>query len=125
MVRMTLLALALGSAALNAHGADKWTDDNTALEIGYNVAAFIDMRTTMDIKNHDHIVEAAPVARALLGRNPEPLPTAAYFVGTSVLHYMVSRALPRGYREAWQAVTLTVEGGYAVNNMKLGLSWSF
>jgi len=104
--------------------ADKWTPENTALEIGYNLFALIDMRTTMDIRNHDNIEERGP-AGLVLGRNPEPLPTVAYFVGTSVLHYGVSRALPRYWREGWQVVTIGVEGGYALNNVRLGLKWTW
>jgi hypothetical protein len=102
--------------------ADGWKEHNTVLEVGYVVASSVDMLTTLDIKNHDDIVEAGP-AGYVLGRNPETLPTVAYFAGTTALHYVVSRALPSGYREAWQAVTLTVEGGYAYRNLRLGLGW--
>jgi len=105
--------------------AERWTASNTAMEVGYNVAAFIDMRTTMDIREHSDIEEVGPIASAVLGRNPEPLPTAAYFLTTSALHYGVSRSLPPGWREGWQMVTIGVEAGYALNNVRLGLKWAW
>jgi hypothetical protein len=118
------LAAVMAACMADAPAAGGWTDENTALEVGYAVAATFDMLTTLDIKNHDDIEESGP-AKIFLGRNPETLPTVGYFVGTTVLHYAVSRALPRGYREAWQGLTLVIEGGYAANNIRLGLSWSF
>lgn len=110
--------------SINKAEAAEWNDYNTAMEVGYVIASVIDMRTTMDIRNHDNIEERGP-AGYVLGRNPEPLPTVAYFAATTAAHYAISRALPSGYREVWQAVTLTVEGGYAVNNMRLGLKWTW
>ena len=125
-LRAAGLAVLLGTGVCldDCHAADKWTDDNTAMEVGYVVASTLDMFTTMDIKNHDDIEEVGP-AKMFLGKNPEALPTVGYFVGTTVLHYVIARNLPRYYREAFQGVSLVVEGGYAFNNMKLGLKWHF
>lgn len=104
--------------------ASDWKEHNTAMEVGYVIASVLDMNTTMDIRNHDNIEEVGP-AKVFLGANPEPLPTMVYFAATTAAHYAISRALPPGYREVWQGVTLTVESGMAFNNMKLGLSWRF
>lgn len=120
------VAVILGTGVVidDAHAAGGWKDHNTALEAGYQVALALDMFTTMDIKRHDDIEEVGP-ARHFLGSNPEKAETAVYFAASGLLHYAVSRALPRGYREGFQAVSLVVEGGYAVHNIRLGLKWTW
>lgn len=125
-LRAAGVAVILGTGVVldDAHAAGGWQDHNTALEVGYQVANVLDMFTTMDIKNHDNITEQGP-AKRFLGENPERLETAVYFAASGALHYAISRALPPGYREGWQAVSLVIEGGYAVNNMKLGLKWTW
>lgn len=125
MVIIIICVAVLSTMAMVAPAnAAEWDDHNTAMEVGYVIASVLDMNTTMDIRNHDNIEEVGP-AKLFLGANPEPLPTVVYFAATTAAHYAISRALPSGYREVWQAVTLTVEGGYAYNNMRLGLKWSF
>lgn len=120
-VLVTIIIALLPSCA---RADNSWTYENTAMEIGYNALALIDMRTTMDIRKHDNIEEVGP-ARVVLGRNPEVLPTVAYFAATSVAHYAISRTLPRGWREGWQVVTIGVEGSFALNNVRLGLNWTW
>lgn len=127
---VTLIATLIAYVAVcfvairDAEAGDRWTDTNTALELGYLAVAFVDMRTTMDIRNHPDIIEVGP-ARHFLGKNPEPLPTVAYFAAGAAAHYAISRALPRGWRETWQVVSIGFEGGYAVHNVRMGLKWGF
>lgn len=130
MERRTVITLVLYFAVfvaiiyaevLKTASADDWRPGDTRREIAYNVFAAVDMMQTMDIRNHDNIEEAVPFTRAILGRNPEPAQTAAYFVATSALHYGISRALPHGWREGWQAVTIIIEGSVVANNYVVGL----
>ena len=116
LVTLVLYVIVIGQAV-----ADDWRTEDTRREIAYNVLAGVDMMQTMDIRNHDNIEEAVPFTRAILGRNPEPVPTVAYFLATSALHYGVSRALPHGWREGWQSVTIIVEGSVVANNYVVGL----
>lgn len=105
--------------------ASDWTTADTQRELAYVAISVIDMGQTMDIRNHDDIEEGVPFTRAILGRNPEPLPTAAYFAATTALHYGISRALPRGWREGWQSVTIVVNGAVVANNWAIGLRWGY
>jgi len=108
----------------NVEAAD-WTKLNTGMEVAYVAVAVADAFTTADIRHHDNLEEVQPVARALLGRNPEPVPTALYFAGTMAIHYGISRVLPRGAREVWQATTIVVNGSIVANNYQLGLRFGF
>lgn len=126
--RGTLLVLivALCLAMLSGRcSADEWTKYNTRLEMGYVALALADAMQTNDIQNHDDIEEANPVARALIGNNPSTAGTAAYFGGAIVGHYVISRVLPKGWREAWQTGTVIVQGGVVANNWAIGLKVGF
>jgi len=123
-IRAAGLAVLLGSGVVDCHAADKWTEENTAMELGYQVANALDMFTTMDIRNHENIREVGPAGK-FLGENPKPLETVVYFAASGALHYTVSRVLPRYYREAFQGASLVIEGSYAAHNMALGLKWHF
>lgn len=109
----------------NADASDDWTKNNTRLELGYVTLAVADMMQTMDIQNHDNIQEANPVARALIGANPGTPETMAYFTGAIIGHYVVSKALPKGWREAWQTGTILVQGSVVANNWAIGLKIGF
>lgn len=98
-----------------------WTSADSKRELASGALMFVDMMQTMDIKNHDDIEEANPLARSLLGSNPEPLQTGAYFAAAAGIHYGISRALPRGWREAWQYGTIVVQGSVVANNWAIGL----
>lgn len=122
------LAFILGAALM--HGGechafdlvpDDWTKTNTKMELGYVAIATVDMFQTMDIKNHDDIHEANPIVRSVLGDNPERGQTAAYFAGAMAGHFLISRALPKGWREVFQTGTVIVQTGVVANNWALGL----
>lgn len=105
--------------------ADDWTATNTALELGFAGLVVADYFQTVDIKNHDDIHEANPVARVLIGENPEPLQTAGYMAASVGIHWAISRALPKGWREAWQTGTVIVQAGVVGSNYHMGLGFQF
>jgi len=119
-----LLALLIFGAS-DVFAGGKWTRTNTALELSYIAVALADAASTADIRNHSDIVEAQPIARAIMGANPEPAAVAGYFTGAIVGHYLISRALPAKYRHFWQAGTVAVQAAFVANNAALGLSFSF
>ena len=116
------LTLFVGS---HAKAADDWTKADTARQWVYTGVALADALTTADIRNHDDIEEATPLARWALGKNPEPLPTAVYFAASAGLNYAIARALPRKYRAAWQTSTIALNGYVVGRNIGLGLRVGF
>jgi hypothetical protein len=102
-----------------------WSGGDTRREAIYFGIAVADAITTSDIRNHTDIEEVNPVARAILGKNPDPLETAVYFIGTSALHYAISNNLTPRYRRIWQRTTIVVGGLVVTNNVRIGLSLGF
>ena len=109
-----LIALAAPAAA-----ADPWTARNTVLEATYAVAHAADWRQTLDIG------AAGRETNPILGPRPHPNAVHAYFASTLVAHALVSWALPRGWREGWQATWIMVEAGYVAHNVSLGWRLQF
>jgi hypothetical protein len=123
MKRLALAAALL--ACMPAGAADRWSPRDIALEAAYQAVNLVDAATTADIRNHDDVQEAGPLASAVLGSQPDPLETAAYFAVLGAAHAAVTHALPSRYRPWWQAVTITTSAAYAGNNLSLGLRWGF
>lgn len=103
------------------YAADRWTKTDTRYEIAYAIVAAFDASQTADIRNHDNIEEGVPWTKAILGKNPEPLPTAAYFGAAVALHAGISYMLPKDWRRGWQTTTLIVNSAVVANNWALGL----
>lgn len=118
-----LSLMCIGTVWKAAH-AD-WRPADTHWEMGYVAIAVADAFTTADIRNHPDIEEVAPGTRQVLGRNPEPVPTAAFFAAEMGLHYLVSKALPPTARRIWQVTTVSVQGAVVANNIRIGLRFGF
>ena len=118
-------AMGLMLLADDARAADSWTKKNTAMEAAFVGLVVADYFQTIDIKNHDDIREVNPVARVIIGHNPEPLQTAGYMAASVGIHWAISRTLPKGWREAWQAGTVVVQAGVVGSNYHLGLGVQF
>ncbi len=103
--------------------ADDTVDRSTpALEWAYQGAAVADMLTTLDIKNHPTLMETNP----LLGEHPSNGKVFAYFAGTGVLHWAITRELVNGNMQrplinTWEALTIGLEVGCAAHNYSIGL----
>lgn len=110
--------LALAAAA--ADDRSRWTALDTAGELAFAVAVAVDCsQTRWALENGRR--EMNP----LLGARPSPGHLAAACVGAVVGHALVSRALPRPYRRAWQAVTLAGELGAVGWNFSVGARLAF
>lgn len=94
---------------------DEWTRDDTAWEVIYATTALTDAWMSTKIKDHPNIIENGPIARPLLGLNPEPAEMYVYMGTVIVSHYLISRMLPEGWRRFWQ-VGGTIRHGLAINH---------
>jgi len=125
---LTVLLLILWAGSAEAELSlvpDNWRPEDTRRQIAYTTIAIIDAGQTADIQRNDGIHEAVPAANAILGDQPSPGETAAYFAGAAVLNYAVSAMLPPKARTWWQWSTITVNGAIVANNYQLGLRWGF
>ena len=125
---LTLFVTLVFAGAVNAElklVPDNWSEDDTKRQVIQTVIYVLDAGTTADIKNHDDIEEEGPLARRVLGRQPEQRETALYFAGLSVANYAISAALPPNARKWWQRAGITVGGAVVGNNYRIGLRWGF
>ena len=94
---------------------DPWTTGDTVLE-GIAIATMIaDAHMTTQIQYHPNLEEIGRLPRHFLGANPETDETWLYFATWGVTHYLISRALPKGWRSAWQWYTI-IETTASINN---------
>lgn len=81
-----------------------------------------DWGQTLDIADHpERFYERNPV----LGRHPSRGEVNRWFLGTALLHPVVSYVLPKPYREVWQYVTIGVEVGCVGSNARIGVGFGF
>lgn len=106
---VTLLALLTGCAS-----NDPWTRDDTVLEGIYLATVVADGVMTAKIQDHPNIIENGLIARHALGRNPSSSSVWQYFATVAITHYLISRALPKGWRSLWQGAGI-VRHARAVN----------
>jgi len=115
---VTILLLGLSECVT----ADDWTRADTTRQIVYTALLAADAATTIDIGNHPEVEESVSLTRHILGANPEPLETAAYFSVLGLANYAIARQLPAGkWRSGFQTLSAITSGQYVVNNWKLGL----
>lgn len=112
-----VLALLIEAGAVSA--LDRWTTRDTIGEALYTAAHCADWSTTAQIAKWNGrcfdghcFAESNPI----LGDHPSLARVNAYFALTLVAHAAVSALLPKPYRSIWQAVSFTVEAGFAGYN---------
>ena len=92
----------------------------------YQGAAFADMLTTLDIAKHPNLVEENP----LIGQRPSTGKVLAYFAGTGLLHWAMTRELvresvPAPIVQTWEALGIGLEVGMVAHNYSIGLRARF
>jgi hypothetical protein len=114
-----LLALLLLMAALEcAWSADKWTKEDIAEEITFQVVNAIDTFQTVKIaKNPDQYYERNP----LFGEHPSVEKVYLIKTGFAVGHLLVTHYLPQKYRRIWCLGTTAVLTPIVMNNFNIGL----
>ena len=101
--------------------ADEWTTNDTYREITYQGLAAIDWLQTRNIAKNPNYYEQNPI----LGEHPSVGKVNAYFAITGLVHYGISKILPKEYRAPFQYVTIVVEGGAVAHNFSIGINAEF
>lgn len=121
-MRTLLAVVILLSVPVTARGADEWTSGDTARQAVYLTLHVADWAQTRHIARHpEEFTERNPV----LGEHPSVGRVNGYFAATALAHTAVSWALPRGWREGWQYVTIGVESVVVARNYRLGVKFDF
>lgn len=121
-----LLVLVLSISYLqSAHAADPWDPVDKALMTANVVTKVIDAYQTRQIRDHDNIVEADPIGRALMGRNPGDRDIVLYFGAMTALDWGIAHVLPSGWRKVYLGVRTVASIRVIHNNAELGLDWRF
>jgi len=80
-----------------------------------------DAVTTSRIQYHPNLSEGHPLARLVLGSQPETSDTYLYFGTLMVTSYLIARALPARWRPYWHAALLVDFGTGLAKNCVNGL----
>jgi hypothetical protein len=79
------------------------------------------MQTRDIARNPDRFYESNPV----LGRHPSLSAVNAYFAAGILAHTAVAMALPPGWREPWQYMTIVFQAGVVAHNASIGVEMGF
>ncbi len=111
-----LTAFSLGFAA------DPWSKQDIALEATYFAFHLLDWGQTRDIAIRDgRYHELNPI----LGKHPSLDQVNLYFLGTGLLHPVITNFLPKKYRSWFQGVTIGISGACVIRNFNIGLRINF
>lgn len=99
----------------------EWTKDDMTFQVGYTLLHIVDWGQTLDIENHPRHFERNPI----LGRHPSRSEVHTYFATTLGLHWLIARALPRKWRNHFQASTIAIQFGVVKDNFEGGISIDF
>jgi len=112
------LAACLGMTACTSIGSrvDEWSAVDTRRELAFQLINAIDAVQTSEIRHRAEVVEVGPVARAVMGPEPSASDVGLYFGTMAASHFLISRALPPGWRKYWQAGTIASHGYTVVRN---------
>ena len=95
-------------------------------EYFFYAAEAADMMTTLDIKNHPNLQEENPI----LGHHPSDamvisMCSVAALIHSSITYVMVDNGVNPKVIKAWEYVSIGVESGFAVHNLRLGLRFTY
>lgn len=107
----TKLLILLAILACATTGCVGWTKANTALESAFVIEQVVDYRQTSEAVTYG--AEANPI----MGSSGQYVSPQAYFLTTTLLHIAIAAALPRGWREAWQAIPTITQGYNTYENV--------
>ncbi len=109
-----LITLAFVGNVGCAH-SDEWTRRDTIMQIGVSVTLAGDAWTTSKIHKTPFVYEDGPVARPLLGPQPDPAEVYVFFVSAAITNYLIARALPAKWRPFFQT-GIMVRSVYNIEN---------
>ena len=99
---------------------DPWTKTDKILEGTYLTLHAMDWLQTRNA-DWDRFHEHNPI----LGRAPSTGTTDLYFLGTGILHPVVTHFLPQKWRKYWQSITIGMEVVAVGNNFHIGMGFGF
>lgn len=108
--------------ATPANATDPWSRGDTYREVAALTLRLIDYKTTLQIAKHpNEYREANP----LLGEHPSVGEVNTFFIIATVAHPIISYALPKEYRKAFQYISIGVSGTASITNVWSGLKIRF
>lgn len=116
-----LLIISIFALLQGCAHSDPWTRQNTVLQSIYTGTLVLDAIQTADIQYRPDLMEAGPIARPILGRNPSTSDTWMYFGTLAISNYFITRALPEKWRPFWQSFGIIDHGLAVINNCASGL----
>ncbi len=87
---------------------DEWTKRDTYMQVGVTATMIADAITTSRIQYYDNVWESGPIAKHVLGLQPNTSDTYQYFASTIIASYLISRALPAKWRPYWQTWEMAI-----------------
>jgi hypothetical protein len=96
--------------------SDPWTKKDTYRQIAVSVVLATDAYTTSQIQYYNGIWEDGPLARKVLGTQPNTHSTYQYFLINGITNYFIARALPAKWRPYWQGWEVAVHSYATINN---------
>jgi hypothetical protein len=106
---------------ISSTAADKWSNQDIALETTWQMLHLIDWGTTLDIAGHPDRYELNPI----LGEHPDRGTIHAYMAAGALLHLAVTHLLPSEYRPWFQGITIGISGICVGKNLSAGLALRF
>jgi len=118
MLRIFIIALCYMHVTGCAH-SDPWTKTDTALYMGYVGTLAYDAHTTSEIRHYPCLQESGPIAKQVLGLQPDAAATWQYMGTLAITNYFIARSLPSTWRKVWLGANGIEHGSAAFNNDKL------
>jgi len=117
---MKLLIILLIPLLTGCSHLDPWTKTDKILEGSYLTLHCVDWLQTRSA-DWTEFEEKNPI----LGEAPSKGKVDLYFLGTGILHPVVTHILPQEYRKWWQIITIGIEAGTVANNFRIGMRIGF
>lgn len=117
----TILVAALLLITPSAH-ADDWSTADSYREAAYLTLHVADWLQTRQIaKNPDQWRET----NYILGAHPSTNAVDAYMISVAAIQLAIAYALPSGYRDAFQYISIGHKAGYVQRNLELSIRVKF
>ncbi len=102
--------------------SNKWTTQNTLLEVTGQTLRLIDFSQTLQIaRQPERYSEINPI----MGKHPSTEKVCVYFVTYMIGSFAISYFLPEPYRTAWQSINIVLQFPVIAHNFNVGLGIRF
>lgn len=124
---MERILVALAFLLATTASANEWRSQDTVREVVWQAINIVDLGTTLDLAKQNESLgyQRYTEINPLIGHNPTPEQVTQRMVLGAVAHAAISYALPHGWRDAWQYVSIGTSAACATNNLEIGLRVNF